>query len=82
MCGTIACLKRFSGQRGGVQEILGKYLTKQEGLTKSFLRLRVESLRSLPDITLESFVRFLEPRKLAEGFEIDVCATRLLHCTL
>ena len=55
-----------------VQEILGKYLTTQEGLTKSFLRLQVESLQALPDDALETFVRFLEPRKLAEGFEVDV----------
>jgi hypothetical protein len=58
-----------------LQEILGKYLTKQEGRTKSFLRLQVESLRSLPDSSLEALVRFLEPRKLAESFEVDVRAT-------
>jgi hypothetical protein len=55
-----------------LQEILGKHLLKQQGLTKSFLRLRVEALRPLPDSSLESFVRHLEARKLGESFEVDV----------
>jgi hypothetical protein len=65
------CVKRAKV----LQEIFGKYLTKQEGRTKCFLRLQVESLRTLPDSSLEAFVRFLEPRKLAETFEVDVRAT-------
>jgi len=62
-----------------VQEILGTYLRREQGLTKSFLQLRVEALRSADDGAMDDLVKHLESRELAQGFEIEVLICPLRH---
>lgn len=65
--------------RIGLQEILGTYLRREQGLMKSFLQLRVEALRSVEDDALEHLVKHLESRELSQGFEVEVLPFHSLH---
>lgn len=58
--------------QAALQEVLGTYLRREQGLMKSFLQLRVESLRAVDDDSLDHLVKHLESRELAQGFEIEV----------
>lgn len=65
-----------------LQEILGTYLRREQGLMKSFLQLRVEALRSADDGALDHLVKHLESRELGKGFEVEVFFCRTLQlCT-
>jgi hypothetical protein len=54
------------------QAILGTYLLKQQGLTKSFLRICVEALRTVGDADLDEVSKHLEHREISKGFEVEV----------
>lgn len=66
-----------------LQDILGTYLRREQGLMKSFLQLRVEALRSVEDDALDQLVKHLESRELAQGFEVEVlpCQSLAHGCT-
>ena len=57
-----------------VQEVLGKHMLEQQGLTRSFLSLRVDALRDVVPAECEELARYLTHSVMPAGSEIDVRA--------
>jgi hypothetical protein len=55
-----------------VQENLGAYMLEQEGIMKTFLRLKVEALARVRDDALDELVTHAEAKVLEQGTELDV----------